>query len=669
MPEPAVIPEPDFMPVPVVVPERAAGSSRAMAASAIARSVAASESVPAAPPAPPKPFEERLVEWLTKFGAIIVFLGLAAGASYFWEDIGIWGRVALFAAAGGGMLATGLALEKKERYQLLGRSLVGGGWATLFMTTFGAYHFDAIKVVPSLEIDLALVLVVTAAMVWDTLRYNSRWVTGLAFGLGFYTVAQSHEAAWSLFANVILAAGFIAVVRKRRWYDLEVVGLLAGYANHVLWLRPYVDAGAVPVLPSSLVLGAYWIAFRASYVWREIRDTGEESISSLAAVLNTALLLSVAYYQHTFSAGVGFWAILALGVTEMLIGRLLHASKGEEVALELGAASADRPRLGRSRRTAFLVLSSLGCLLVLAATPVNFVANPRILLWAVSAQAMLFTGYFTGEWLFRRFGLAAALLAAGYALATDGARFMVGIVLTGADRAIPGATALGLLFAGLALVSYLDAHVVPAPRTGDASSADGAGRWLLSNAAWATLVIALYILVPAHWVAVSLGVATCALALIALRLDISELMFQAHVTMALAVADVYLMNWNAANATRVGTFASVAAAAYVAGELVRRYERREAVGPAIGQAYSWLGSGVVAALIFLLTHDWRTAPAWAVFALALGVAGRYGRRAELNWQAFAVSGGAFFTSIAVSLPHEAIVGGRVSTRVLSVSIV
>src|SRR5947199_1027571 len=144
------------------------------------------------PAVPAKSLEESIVDWFAKFGAVFVFLALAALTAYVWNRIPIAGRVALFLCAGGAMLGAGVALEKRERYLILGRSLIGSGWATLFMTAFAMYHVEQIRVIDSLEVDLVLVLGVTAAMVRHTLRYESQLVTGLAVGLGFYTVAQSH---------------------------------------------------------------------------------------------------------------------------------------------------------------------------------------------------------------------------------------------------------------------------------------------------------------------------------------------------------------------------------------------------------------------------------------------------------------------------------------------
>jgi hypothetical protein len=652
-------------PVPVPVP---AAAGAAVPAAAAAGAPRANLADPAAKPelaVPSKPLEERLVEWLTKFGAVIVFLGLAAAASYFWDAIGIWGRVLLFLSAGGAMLGAGLALEKKDRYRVLGRSLVGGGWATVFMTTFGIHHIEAIRVVASLEIDLALVLAVTAAMVWDTLRYDSRWVTGLAFGLGFYTVAQSHVSAWSLLANVMLAGGLIVVASRRRWYDVEVIGLVASYGNHLLWLRPHVDAQTVPALGSAAVLAAYWTGFRASYVWREVRESSEEVLSSAGAILNTVLLLGVAYYQATFSRDFGFWAFLALGVIEMGLARLVHTRGPAGVSLALeDAARQDGPRLARSRRTAFLVLSSLGCLLVIAATPVAFVASPRVLLWALTAQAFLFAASFTGEWLFRRFGFVAALLAAGYAIVAFGMPTAEQTMRDGLQSSAP--MAIGWLFAVVSILSYVDAHLVRAPAGGLPEEWEEALPTLLSFLAGASLLLALVVLVPASWTAVSLGVAVCALLVAGTSTRSSALVYQAHLIAIAAVAHVHAVNGDASTPIRALSFAGVAAAVYVASEFVRRATDQPR-GREIGNAYTWLATSTVASLLFLETRDWRTAPAWVVLALAAGIIGRRAARPALNQQALALGAAVVAQAIAVNLQSDAALAFGIGTRVASVA--
>src|SRR5204863_94601 len=80
----------------------------------------------------------------------------------------------------------------------------------------------ALHVVDSLSLDCILMLVVAIAMAAHTLRYRSQFVTGLAFLLGYTTVALSQDTVYSLSAGVVLAIGLVSIVLKMGWFELEV---------------------------------------------------------------------------------------------------------------------------------------------------------------------------------------------------------------------------------------------------------------------------------------------------------------------------------------------------------------------------------------------------------------------------------------------------------------
>jgi len=92
------------------------------------------------------------------------------------------------------------------------------------------------RVLDSLTIDCMLMLVVAILMAAHTLQYRSQFVTGLAFLLGYTTVALSQEAVYSLIAGVILGIGLVSIVLKMGWFELEVFGILSSYLNHLYWL-------------------------------------------------------------------------------------------------------------------------------------------------------------------------------------------------------------------------------------------------------------------------------------------------------------------------------------------------------------------------------------------------------------------------------------------------
>ncbi len=171
-----------------------------------------------------------------KIGIVLLVLGLALLGRIALIAMGPGLRVALIYAIAAAMLGGGIWLERRERYRLLGRTGIGGGWALLFFTTYAMHHVAPMMVMRSNTLDCVMMLFVAIAMVVHTLRYRSQLVTGLAFLLGFSTVALSQDSVYALVAGVILALGIAAIALRMSWFELEIFGILASYANHFYWL-------------------------------------------------------------------------------------------------------------------------------------------------------------------------------------------------------------------------------------------------------------------------------------------------------------------------------------------------------------------------------------------------------------------------------------------------
>ena len=217
--------------------------------------------------------EEMLgTNWLNKLGIVILVLGVAFFLAYQLKTLGPAGKILVGFVTGGVMLGAGIWFDRKERYRILARAGIGGGWALLFFTTYAMYHIPAAQVLSSQPSTLCCMLAVAAAMVVHTLRYRSQVVTGLAFLLAFLTVTVSHSNVYSLSAGAVLAAGLVVIVGRMQWFELEVFGILASYLNHYLWLRPIIESmhGKRHPFPefaaSAGILSLYWLIFRMSYV-------------------------------------------------------------------------------------------------------------------------------------------------------------------------------------------------------------------------------------------------------------------------------------------------------------------------------------------------------------------------------------------------------------------
>ena len=340
------------------------------------------------------PLEELLgMNLFAKIGIILLVLGLALGGKMALVSMGPAARVALIYAASFSLLVGGIWLERKERYRIVGRAGIGGGWATLFFTTYSMYHVPAMTVMTSNTLNCVLMLGVAIAMVAHTIRYKSQVVTGLAFLLAFSTVALSQDSVYALSAGVILAAGIVVIALRMSWFELEVFGILASYANHFYWLyRLFPDGVAGHAFPqfwpSAIILVFYWAIFRVSYVARDIRIPRDEAISTIAALLNTMLLGAVMKFQST-RPELAFYGILAIGVAEFIFGQL---------------------PVTRRRRPAFVLLTVIGTLLIFASVPFKFSGNNIAFFWMIAAEVLLIAGISQLEVIFRRLGLIAGLV-------------------------------------------------------------------------------------------------------------------------------------------------------------------------------------------------------------------------------------------------------------------
>ena len=339
-------------------------------------------------------FEESIGAILGKIGITLVVFGVAYFGILGFGRLEPAGKVGVLYAVAIGLLAGGIFLEKRERYHIYGHTLIGGGWALLFFTTYALNHVEAMRVMSSETGDLILMLAVAIGMVVHTLRYRSQLVTGLAFLLAYGTVALSHDDVYSLSSGIILALGLVAIVIRMGWFELEVFGIIASYFNHAYWLYRLLgpqgaNGHAFPDYhASTAILLFYWITYRISYVIRKTTSARSEHISTAAALLNTLLLLGVMKFQSV-QPELAFVALLVIGAVEFSLGQL---------------------SMTKRRREAFVVLSVMGAALMIAAFPFRYSGNNLDILWMVGAEVFLIAGVMVGEVVFRRLGMFAGLL-------------------------------------------------------------------------------------------------------------------------------------------------------------------------------------------------------------------------------------------------------------------
>ncbi|HEV2719608.1 MAG TPA: DUF2339 domain-containing protein, partial [Thermoanaerobaculia bacterium] len=618
-PAPAPAPEPAPEPEPVVAPVPAPAPAPAP--------------VPEPPVVRPEPLpigptladrlrsaldlEQMLgANWLSKIGVAILVLGVAFFLAWQLRELGPAGKIVVGTVVAGALLGAGIWGERSERYRIFARASLAGGWSLLFFVAYAAHHIAAARVIDSPLLGFALMLAVVAAMVAHTLRFRSQVVTGLAFGIAFATVAVNRVDVYSLTANVALAIGFVVVIVRMRWFALEVLGIIAVYFNHFVWLVPIITPmrGKVHPFPqfyaSATILLVYWAVFRASYV---VRPPVDERTSAVAGVLNTALMLAVMKYQSAHPE-LAFWALLALGATELLLSRL--------------------PVVRRKRMT-FLVLTTLGVILMIAAIPFRYAPGNVSPIWLVEAALLLIIGIITSERAYQLLGQLGAMATALQLVSVPGAR-LLGWRLGGVPP--ERETVLGVIFLAAMAAFYAAAEWVP--RRWPAMFERPLDRRLaryISYAAALMGVIGGWALFPTSGAAVAWIALALIVAYAAQRLESFDLMIEANALAVAAVIRVLAVNLPAHDG-RLPTVAIVIAAIY----LMSRWNRFPA-------AATWTASALVALLAWYQLLPISVAVAWTIAGVVLAEL-RLSR--HLRWQGYALLAGAFVRLFVVNMNAE-----------------
>ncbi len=578
--------------------------------------------------------EETLgTNWLNKLGIIILVVGVALFGIYELGALGPLGKVGISYLASAFLLVGGIYVEKNERYRLLGRTGIGGGWALLFFSTFGIYHVEAMRVLSqdpgALTLDCALMLLVAVAMAFHTLRYRSQFVTGLAFLLGYTTVALSQDTVYSLSAGVFLAIGLVSIVLKMGWFELEVFGILSSYLNHLYWLYRILGIEGAQgrhfeqYHASLALLFFYWLTFRISYIARTIRTDFEEHVSTLSALLNVLLLLGVMKFQSV-QPELAYLALLVVGAFEFFLAQL---------------------PITKRRRQAFVVLSVVGATLMLAAVPFHYSGNNVAILWLVGAEAFLAAGIIAKEVVFRRLGLLTGLLVGLHLIGVD-FRQLLNQRLANEDLAL----AAGVLFSLCAVVFYINAlgagsrwkELFPgSPDRPLLTIHSYLGGFAAACAAWA--------LFSHDWTALAFAAVMLIVAILGRALKLQQLQIQYALVGALTLYRGIIVNLHlespehAHMRLRLLTLPILSAAFYLTAKLSSL--RDDPDQRTVRGLFVAAGSAFIALLIWYEAPEPWQPLAFIAFAVILSEAGRALRYRALAWHSHLLTGLAVFTAL------------------------
>jgi hypothetical protein len=258
--------------------------------------------------------------WLNKLGVFVLVVGIALFLGYSFTGMNPAGRAATAVAVSLALLVGGVLLERRDRYHIIGRGLLGGGWAALYFSIYAMQAVDAAKIISNEFLGGALLLAVAVGMILHSLRYRSQTVTGLAYFVAFVTLAITPVTTLSAVALIPLAGSLLYVAHHFDWSEMTLLGLLATYGT----CASRGDSGS-PLWSTQILFSIYWILFEGFDLLRAGKRTTYRPWESAILPLNALAFAGLSYAKWSHAAPYMMYALAAGVAAAYLASTILRA--------------------------------------------------------------------------------------------------------------------------------------------------------------------------------------------------------------------------------------------------------------------------------------------------------------------------------------------------------
>ena len=363
-------------------------------------------------PTPNREAEVRFGQkWLLIAGVGTMIVGIGFFLRYAFEQnwVGPAGRVGLAYLVALAFLGSGEFFRRKEA-TTFGLYLIGGGIATLYLTTFAAFQLYAL-IGQGLAFGFLVVATIFAGLL--SLFYHTQWLAILGLVGGFATpvllsTGQNNQIALMSYMAV-LNGGVLTLAAFKQWTLLNRLGFVFTWLLFSGWyVRSYVEAA---FWPTSFFLNLFFLTYALvpfmPYFWtqRPQRLTGF-GISMPNAFV--AFGYSFSMVRETFSVPAVTLVSLSYAGVFFVLANLLYRLSDQQ-------AQPDQ----QANREAFVLMLTLGLLFLVISVPLLFSGHWITVFWAAQAVVMLWAASRLGNQRLYVGGSVVLLLAVGKFLAYD----------------------------------------------------------------------------------------------------------------------------------------------------------------------------------------------------------------------------------------------------------
>jgi uncharacterized membrane protein len=208
--------------------------------------------------------EKNLGEkWFNKLGVLAVVIGVVLLIGYSFKFFGPLGKLSVGYAFGLGLLGYGIFIEKKANLSTFGKSLIAGGWAINYFTTFAMHHIPEVRLVTNPFTGMLLLLVVSTASILHIYKYKSQLATSFSYLLMFITLMITPISIYTVCAGLLVASSLVFFMYRMKWHSFALYGIIMSYLSYMTFLAraPKVPIDLGHFISVTAILSIYWVIF------------------------------------------------------------------------------------------------------------------------------------------------------------------------------------------------------------------------------------------------------------------------------------------------------------------------------------------------------------------------------------------------------------------------
>ena len=263
-------------------------------------------------------------QWLLRVGVLILIVGIGFFLKYSFDRdlIDEFGRVAIAAAVGLGMMIAGTRLLGRK-YHLLGQGLLGGGLATLYFAVFAAANiYHLIDQGPA----FVLMGVVTALAGAVAVRFDSILVAVLGIIGGYGTPVMLSSGAVNFVGlygyMLVLGIGVLGICYWKNWPLVNYLSIAATYLLFFASMRDYEAENFWEVMP---FVAAFFVLFSTmTFLYKIVNAAKSNLLDLLVLLINAGIFYAVAYFLIEEAYSREWVAAVTLSLAAFYTGHVFY---------------------------------------------------------------------------------------------------------------------------------------------------------------------------------------------------------------------------------------------------------------------------------------------------------------------------------------------------------